>query len=764
MATLSAMPTEQASPKVRFWLEELDLALKREKDWRKSASQLVELYESGKAKASPFNILYSNTDTLAPALYNNLPRPVAQRRFKDEKPIAKVASTVIQRTLEFLLDSNDGDHPSFDDLMEQAVLEALVPGRGLVWFKYEAEFEEGEGNEVEDGEPGAPAPTRVTYESVCGEYVPWDRFRHGYGKKWKDVPWVAREHLMSKSELEESFGKEAAKRIPLTVSSKVSEEAADNDRREMSRAEEGSVDLAQVFEIWDKSERKVLFIAPAAPGSPVKEVPDPLELEGFFPCPEPLRLYRKISSLLPTPLYDAYREQAEELNTVTIRINKIIRALKVRGLYDATVEGLSQLLSSDDNTLLPAENVAALQQGQSLEKAIWFFPAEKLVPILQQLYIQREQIKQVIYEITGISDILRGSSVASETATAQNIKNQWGTLRLKRMQKRTATFVRDCMRVMAEIACTKMSAQTIGQMTGISLPTAEQQAQAKQLFAQIQQMGQQGGQLPPEAQQHMGQLQSILSSPALEDVEGLLRSDLQRNFQIDLETNSTVDVEATEDKQNVGEFLNALAQYFNGVAPMIQAGTLPFDAAKAILLAVTRRYRFGTEVEDQIEKMAPPPAPQGMPPEVQKAQEEVQKAQEQLQKERMALDQSKKEFELEKAFTLKEIDFSKQMAIKEVQAVHKEKATELTFQVKDADRGLALREEDLQRKAKEAETAASAEKTSSETVATAAQTAATEALQSLREEFTQNVVTALREIMQSPRRARKLPDGSWETF
>ena len=605
--------------KVREWLTEWDEAGKREKEWRKTASGLVKLYECGKSREFQFNILYSNTETLAPALYNSLPRPVAQRRFKDEDPLGKVGSQVIQRSLEFLLDNDVGDYTPFDDLIQQAVLEALVPGRGVTWFKYDAAFtkieESAEKEEIEGGEdtPAHEIAEQVTYETCCGEHVPWERFRHGYAKQWKDVPWVGREHFMTREELVKNFGKDIGATIPLTISGKTAEQAEDEkDDSSTDLQDADGVTLGHILEIWDKDIRKVLFIAPAKPDAFVKSVEDPLKLSGFFPLPRPLNFFMKVSSLVPVPLYQAYEEQAKELNRVTVRINKIISALKVRGFYDSTIDGLEKVMQADDNVLIPAENVAALQQGQTLEKSIWLMPLEKLIAVLQQLYLQRQQIKQVIYEITGISDILRGASVASETATAQNIKNQWGTLRLKRMQKVTQRYVRDCLRIMGEVACTKFSKETLAAMTGLQYPTGEQKAMAMQTLqtAKQQLAGQPPQSIPPQTQQSLMKLQQVASMPSWEDIQGMISNDLQRNYRIDIETNSTVDAEATEDKANMGEFLNAAAQFLNGVGPLVQQGILPFEAAKSILLAVTRRYRFGTEVEDQIREMQAP-KPQG---------------------------------------------------------------------------------------------------------------------------------------------------------
>ena len=70
-----AAAKQRAAPSVAFWLEELASAATREKDFVEEAEGLVKLYEGGKADRDQFNILYSNTETLAPAVYNSTPRP-----------------------------------------------------------------------------------------------------------------------------------------------------------------------------------------------------------------------------------------------------------------------------------------------------------------------------------------------------------------------------------------------------------------------------------------------------------------------------------------------------------------------------------------------------------------------------------------------------------------------------------------------------------------------------------------------------------------
>lgn len=704
------------SSDVKLWSGRVDEAQKRLKEFRKAGGRVTAIYEAEKKQDFQYNILYSNTETLQPALYNNVPRPVVQRRYKDSDPVGKAASEVIKRTLEYLIDSNDQDYSNFDSMMTQAVLEGLVPGMGLTRFKYDPKYgAEIPQTTVEGEEPVTESSPlhEVEAETVCGEEIPWDRILYGYAKKWKDLPWLGIEHFMTKEEVAANFDAATAEKVPYSSCS--GKEDSDGDEGSRKIEESSGDKLAHIIEIWDKTSKKVKFLC-LGYGEMLKDVDDPLKLSGFFPCPEPLTFMSRISSMIPKALYEMYEEQAKELNTCTIRINKIMRAAKVRGFYDATLTGLKELMAQEDNTLMPAENVSAMLQGQTLDRAIWFFPVEKLVGMLQQLYIQREQVKNVIYEITGISDILRGSSVASETATAQNIKNQWGTLRLKRMQKRVMKYVRDSLRIMAEIAVTKLSQETLAAMTGLKFPTAQEKQAGELQKQQALQQAQMAGQPPPPPPPGFVEM---MSSPTWEEVMSVLQSDLQRNYRIDIETNSTIDAEASEDKQDVAEFMNAMAQFLNGIAPVIEQGMMTFDVAKGILLSIVKRFRFGVEVEDQIMNMQGPlPRQQGEDPKLAAekakiaAETELGQAQMKMQLEKSTAEQElgKQQLQMQAIKLQAEQEFGKQQLqfkVQEMQAEHE--FAMLQHQMKMEELELK-REEIAAKKAVAAQTKADAEK------------------------------------------------------
>jgi hypothetical protein len=658
------------STEVTEWLDEIAEALKREEQFRKDGQRCVEIYEAEAAQvaegSSPgyaYNILYANTETLAPALYNSTPRPRVKPRFKDGSSLANYGSKVLQRGLEFLTDANQPQYTCFDDLQKNAVLEALVPGRGETRFKYEPTI-----TQIPAAEEGGEPTERVDYETVCGESVPWNRMVHGYAKEWEKVPWVGYEHFMTREECIRNFGEEEGSAIELTA---IANDTSDKKAKLPADAE--GVKFAHIWEIWEKSTKKVIFISEGA-ANPIKTVDDPLQLEGFYPTPKPIRFMDTISSLTPKPLFLMYEDQAKELNSVTVRIGKLVRALKVRGFYDSTIQDIDRLMQEDDNMLLPAKGVAGMQQGQTLDKSIWLMPIERIVLVVKELYLNRQQTKSVIFEVTGIADIMRGSSAASETLGAQEIKQQWGTMRLKRMQKEVMRYSRDSLRIMAELAANHFSVETWKKMTGISLPMQADKLQAQQQMQMLQQQQMQApppqmpGQPPMPAPQPdpkmMEELQKTISTPSWEEVIQFLKNDLQRNFVIDIETNSTIDAEATEDKQDVAEFMNAMGQFLNGVMPLVSEGTLPFNVAKGMMISVVQRFRLGQDVVEELKGMqAPAPKPD---PEQKKAEMEMklreQDAQAKAKESQQKLQTAEQiaQIELETARTLSQLKIQEQ--------------------------------------------------------------------------------------------------------
>lgn len=565
---------EPMADEVRYWLSEIEAAKKREKKYREEGRKVREIY-AAKKEDIPFNIVFSNVETMKPAMYSAVPRPVVQRRYKDEDAVGKAAATAAQRMLEFQLDTNIEGYETFNEAMNAATLDGLLPGRGVTSVKYDAEVS---------------AEVKIS-EIICPESRSWDRVFFGYARKWSQVPWVAYEDFIDEPEAERLFGKDISKKIKFT---KGQQDSGDGEKRNKDDDEQntGGRKTALVYQIWDKDGgRKIRYVSPHYKDGFLKVSDDTLGLTGFFNCPRPIQFVEKTDDMTPTSLYCFYEKQAEELNSLTVRMGKIIKALKVRGAYDSALgSDIENIFEAEENSLVPTEKGGSLAAGQGLDKAIWFMPLDLLKDTLEQLYVARERTKQVIFEIIGIADILRGASDANETLGAQQIKTQWGTLRLRPKQAEVQRYARDLMRMFVEIAARQYSEQNWARMTGLPY-LGEQQVQLLTVAAQ------QGDQ---------NAVQQLQATPKWADVIAVLRDDLQRAFKIDIETNSTLEPEAAEDQKNIADLMNAIGQYLSSVGPLVQQGVMPFEIAQSMLLAITRRFRFGTEIEDQIKRMQPP--------------------------------------------------------------------------------------------------------------------------------------------------------------
>lgn len=498
---------------ITHWLSEIDLAKKREKDYRKEGVRILQIYGGKKIETTPFNILFSNTETLLPAVYSQVPRPVVQRRFKDEDPIGKAAAQASTRVLEFLLDTNVDGYETFDTAMRCGVLDGLLPGRGVTAVKYDSDI-----GKMNDGDEENEATPYKKSELVCLESKTWNRVYFGYAKQWSKVPWMAYESEIDHEEAERL-------QIPPEIIAKLTFTAPEIDDPEDNKDDEnnrGDRKVITLFQIWDKDGgRKVRYLCPQYKDGFLKVDDDPLELTGFFNCPRPIQFVEKSNDLLPTALYAVYENQAKELNEITRRINLVVKAIKAKAVYDTSLGAdIKNLVDADDNDLVPADNASALATEKGMQNAFWWWPIEQLVNVLQVLISSREQCKQVIYEVTGISDILRGSTVASETATAQKIKSQWGSLRLKRLQGEVQRYSRDLLRMMLEIAAFKFDEMTWAKMTGLPFlleaKFLELQAVNQALTLQAQQMQMMQQPLDPQMQQQLQMVQMQLKNAAME--------------------------------------------------------------------------------------------------------------------------------------------------------------------------------------------------------------------------------------------------------
>jgi len=574
--------------------------------WQKRATKIIKRYRDDTRTQSgnetvKFNILWSNIQTLIPAVYARLPKASARRRFADNDQVGRVAALLIERALDYEIEH----YPDFRATMRYAVEDRFLGGRGVAWVRYEPHMRAVEMGLPEDGTQvtedvdedgnlpdGAEQPEEIEYECAPVDYVHWKDFGHSSARTWEEVTQVWRWVYMTREALIERFG-DAGKKIPL--------DSGPDNLDGPNRKREGT--RAKICELWDKETQRVYWLHKGM-AQFIDERPDPLGLEGFFPCPRPLFATTTSDSLVPVPDFLLYQDQANELDILSDRIDGLVKALRMRGVYDASQPALQRLLTEgDNNALIPVDKWMAFGEKGGLKGSIDLLPLDTLAQALLQCYTAREQIKAQIYEITGISDIIRGQTAASETATAQQIKGQYAGLRLRAMQDEVALFASELIRLKAQIICQHFQPQTLLQ------------------YAAANQMAPTDQQLIPQAIQ-------LLSDKPL------------RNFRIDVASDSLVQIDENQNKQDRLEFVTAYGGFLEKALPVVQQvpqaapivvelmkyGVKAFKQADTLEGTLDRLLDSMTQQQQQAAAAPPPPDP-----EMIRAQQEAQMAQQKAQ-------------------------------------------------------------------------------------------------------------------------------------
>jgi hypothetical protein len=622
------------------------------KRWEARNDRIVKKYkDDSRYDRNPnarFNILWSNVQTIQPAIFARLPRPDVSRRFRDNDPIGRVASMMLERALEYEIE-HYGDYKS---AMNNSVLDRLLGGRGVSWVRYEPHFEVDEAGEPDDGfqvtedsdEAETPEaqeienPERIEYECAPVDYVHWKEFGHTPGARtWEEVTCVWRKVYMSRPALVERFGKELGYKIPL--------DTKPQDDKNSYKSDEGVYE-AVIYEIWDKETGKVLWISKSL-GKIVDERDDPLGLENFFPCPKPLYSTLTTDSLEPIPDFVIYQDQARELDTLCDRIDGLINALKVRGVYDASNSELNRLFSEgENNTLIPVKNWQAFAEKQGMRGAIDLVDITPFAQALSQCYQAMDQVKGQIYELMGIADIQRGQSDPNETLGAQIIKSNNASGRLKTMQHAVVDFATSLLSIKAQIICNHFTDETLMGISG------------------AMQLSEQDKQLIPQA-------------------IALLRDEAAKNFRIEVTSDSMIYQDEQQEKADRMAFLQAVGGFMSQAVPMVQNTPELAPMALEMLKFGVTAFKAGKQLEGIIDETADKlrimsqqqsEQPKPPPPEVQKIQMQMQIEQAKIQA---------RQSEMQAQAQLEQAKLQGQMQLEKAKQEYQAQENQLKFQLEE---------------------------------------------------------------------------------
>ena len=655
-------------PSARHWLTEISIGKKyHEGKFWKEAKDAEDAYiasDSGgideEEGGREVQVFWANVQTLKPTVYNQAPKPDIRRRGASKDRIARASAQILENSTIASLDLYD-----FDYMAGMVTLDRLVAGRGVSRVYYDAAFDDAS-EEVKlttkkgrlyDGEQqyqGGPESVKnagehfyydkpykkLSYERVECRYVHWKDFCHNKARNWSEVRWVGFRNYMTRDEVKKRFGKNIAWELNYT--------AAPNQelKDEIPEGEQQRYNKAKIWEIWDKTTRKVYWIAEGYAERALDVQDDPLGLREFFPCPRPLQGTVTSSDYLPRPDYAFYKDQCEVINQLTDRRAQLIDAIRVIVLTDKSEYATLENVFSDLATgpmIYPIENYINLQKKGGIQGAIQIFPLDVLVQALTEVDKAIAIEFQRLYEVAGIPDIMRGQTDPLETARAQKIKAQYSQRRVDALVRDVARYFKDVIALIAEVIAEQFEPATIHNLAGVE--SMQEQITPEEFDACIE----------------------------------LLRDDVTRNYKLEIETDSTIALDEQQEKEAANEYLSVVTPFMEKTAAVMQGSPALGPVMAEILMAVSRRYKWGRGLEETIESamqqvqqqaqqaMQAPPQPD---PAVMKIQMESQAKQQQMQMEAQ-ISQSKMQMEaqIEQAKQQMEFQFrDRELQTKEVEA------------------------------------------------------------------------------------------------
>jgi hypothetical protein len=570
------------------WQAEVIAAEKELDRWHQSANKVVRRYlderDAVETSQKWFNLFWTNTGIMESSLYTNIPTvDVSRKFFQMDDDVARVAGIMLQRAIQQDMAEPECD---FDQVMRHSVSDRLIPGLGTAWVRLETETENAPA--LEDGttpldDEGNPLQ-QIAHQEICIDYVYWEDFLWSPCRVWADRRWVARKVPMTRDACIERWGEEVGKRIPMDYKSSSRDAWG-------QRNEPGNVIMkrACIYEIWDLESRDVIWFSKGYEKGILEKRHDPLQMQDRFePCPKPLFANLTTSNCVPKADYAMIQDQYDELDETNNRISLLIIACKCTGVYDRSADGVQRMLTEgSDNTLIPVDNWAMFAEKGGIKGQVDWLPLDVVVQALGQLQAHREAIKGQIYELTGISDIVRGASKASETLGAQELKAKFVGIRIQKLQDEVTRFAEEILQIKGEIIVKHFAPQIIAKMANVENMTPEDQ-------------------------------QFVL--PALQ----LLKSGQGMDWRITIQADAMAMIDYNQQKTERTEFLNAVATFLQSsstvgqgapeliplMLQMLKFGVAGFRISKD-LEGVFDRYikEFEQGIEQQ-KQQPPPPDPE----------------------------------------------------------------------------------------------------------------------------------------------------------
>ncbi len=526
---------------------------------------------------------WSDTEIMLPALYSRTPKAVSRRKFDTTDPIARTGTVINDRLAAWLMQTSD-----YDRTMEMSALGFLNTSRQTcrIFFQ-DKKVKRKErvllypqidemGNEIlldenndplpddvvlEQDEDGAPYYEKDSEEEVSRPRIitkpaQFDKLRISTGaRNESEIWWMAYEITVSKKEAAQLFG-DIVKKITMPQPAKTSSSDWDTDNRIAK-----SNDLFTYWEVWNKRDKEIYWIHENYLEGFLEKESDIYQLEGFFPSPKFMLDNMRYDSMYPVPDYTQTKDSYEQIHILYKRINQTVRALKAALLFDGNESDLANFFREvTDNEGIGVSKWAETAAEGGFASKIYIPDYTPIVNTLNALVQSFERQKVAVDELRGITDLIRGASDPSTSATAEKIKDRRSSLRFAKKKKAMLKFAVETLQMMLDLAYKTFEPEYIKEIVGFN-------------------------QMNPTDQQNFDRALKIL------------KNDEERVIRIDIETDSMVLFEDMNRKEQAIEALNVIGGYVQNIS---QGNPLLLPPMVLLLEKVIRSMEDTRDAEDPI--------------------------------------------------------------------------------------------------------------------------------------------------------------------
>ena len=479
-----------------------------------------------------------------PYLVPFIPTATVTRQNQDSDPVARCSSEILERSCNKFIEEE-----CLKQQLDKAKLDSELCGIGQLWVNYSLD--------VEDTELGPVLKS----ENIDFEYINCFDYLHNVASKREEITWVAKRVRLSKSEFKKRVD---ASTVPFTSNTDLQYSADVWSEFGVDSRDRGA-DTISIWEIWDKSDKKVYCFAPVMQSGDLLEEKDyPYDID--FPCvPEGLMFDEFNDNLIPTPRHAQCLDQYEKIDYLTNEIFEALDLIGVYGAYDESCEGFDKIFDPDNkNSMVAIKDAVKYIEKGGLSGCLTFYDPTAAINVITSLNTERDLLIKDVQGILGVYDVLEGETNPQEAYGTNKLKGTFGTQRLQEDQSKVIFFTQEILKIACSIISQMFEPESL-----IKVSTIDYSTEDPQLFL-----------------------------PAIQ----LLKDNGLRDTRLEI---SSEEVKAYTDesyKQRIVELWKVVFEMLTQSAQMIQSIPEMAIICKTALMSTVRGYRVGRTVENLLEQ------------------------------------------------------------------------------------------------------------------------------------------------------------------